>query len=379
MALAVEKSSYSPQGHEVTSPPSDDDQGETIRIVTEAVEQSESGSRRPPVPPAPAREPAVSSACFQLRRHRPRARHGVRRRSTIGPTTYPNPGSEQINPNHREHTQVAAGLGNRSQIREELPLSTRVHELAKELGLKSQELLERIQKWGLDVKANALASLDPPMVDRIRELMDQPAAGTGATTAVRLRHRRPRRRRPRRRPRSAAARRAVSERPRAAEPGRSAPARLRQARPRSSRVRWRRHRRQRRPRRRAAAAAPQRLIPGSSPSGIGATPGVGRPRGARSSAGAPRPRRRSSASGRPPGSAWRLFRNPARRRPAFRPHAASRHGPAAGRPAACRHRAATRARGRSSLPRRSSPAVGTVRLSTARNETTTCRRREPAR
>ena len=31
-------------------------------------------------------------------------------------------------------------------------MSTRVHELAKELGLKSPELLERIQKWGLDVK-----------------------------------------------------------------------------------------------------------------------------------------------------------------------------------------------------------------------------------
>ncbi len=93
-------------------------------------------------------------------------------------------GTEQINPNISEYPPVAAGLGNRSQIREELPLSTRVHELAKELGLKSQELLERIQKWGLDVKANALASLDPEMVDRIRELMDQPAAGTGATTAV---------------------------------------------------------------------------------------------------------------------------------------------------------------------------------------------------
>ena len=45
VALAVEKSNYSPQGHEVTSPPSDDDQGETIRIVTEAVEQSEPGAR----------------------------------------------------------------------------------------------------------------------------------------------------------------------------------------------------------------------------------------------------------------------------------------------------------------------------------------------
>ena len=31
----------------------------------------------------------------------------------------------------------------RNLIREELPLSTRVHELAKELGLKSAELLER--------------------------------------------------------------------------------------------------------------------------------------------------------------------------------------------------------------------------------------------
>jgi hypothetical protein len=45
-----------------------------------------------------------------------------------------------------------------------LPLSTRVHELAKELGLKSQELLDRIQKWGLDVKVSALASLDPSTV-----------------------------------------------------------------------------------------------------------------------------------------------------------------------------------------------------------------------
>ena len=87
-----------------------------------------------------------------------------------------------INPNHREYTRVAAGLGNRGQIREELPLSTRVHELAKELGLKSQELLERIHKWGLDVKANPLASLDPPLVDRIRELMEQPAGGNEATS-----------------------------------------------------------------------------------------------------------------------------------------------------------------------------------------------------
>jgi transcription termination/antitermination protein NusA len=40
VALAVETSSYSPQGHEVTSPPSENDQGDGIRIVTEAVEQT---------------------------------------------------------------------------------------------------------------------------------------------------------------------------------------------------------------------------------------------------------------------------------------------------------------------------------------------------
>ena len=39
VALAFETSNYSPQGHEVTSPPSENDQGEGIRIVTEAVEQ----------------------------------------------------------------------------------------------------------------------------------------------------------------------------------------------------------------------------------------------------------------------------------------------------------------------------------------------------
>ena len=37
LALAAETSGHSPHGHEVTSPPSDADQGETIRIVTEAV------------------------------------------------------------------------------------------------------------------------------------------------------------------------------------------------------------------------------------------------------------------------------------------------------------------------------------------------------
>ena len=51
VALAVETSSYSPQGHEVTSPPSENDQGEGIRIVTEAVEQ-----------PAPKRASGASAS-----------------------------------------------------------------------------------------------------------------------------------------------------------------------------------------------------------------------------------------------------------------------------------------------------------------------------
>jgi N utilization substance protein A len=45
VALAVETSSYSPQGHEVTSPPSENDQGDGIRIVTEAVEQQAAPKR----------------------------------------------------------------------------------------------------------------------------------------------------------------------------------------------------------------------------------------------------------------------------------------------------------------------------------------------
>jgi N utilization substance protein A len=49
LALAVESSAYSPQGHEVTFPPSENDQGETIRIVTEAVEPGRQD--KPSVPP----------------------------------------------------------------------------------------------------------------------------------------------------------------------------------------------------------------------------------------------------------------------------------------------------------------------------------------
>ena len=56
----------------------------------------------------------------------------------------------------------------------------RVHELAKELGMKSQELLDRIQKEGLDVKLSALASLDPGMVERIRALIEPVVPGREA-------------------------------------------------------------------------------------------------------------------------------------------------------------------------------------------------------
>ncbi len=56
LALAVESSGISPQGHEVTSPPRNDDQSETLRIVTQAVELGEAG--QPDGPPSSAVEPA---------------------------------------------------------------------------------------------------------------------------------------------------------------------------------------------------------------------------------------------------------------------------------------------------------------------------------
>ena len=81
--------------------------------------------------------------------------------------------------NHRACIRVATDPEDRNSILEELPLSTRVHELAKELGLKSAELLERIQNWGLDVKASNFASLDSATVDRIKDLSGQAASGSG--------------------------------------------------------------------------------------------------------------------------------------------------------------------------------------------------------
>ena len=72
LALAVETSGLSPHGHEVTSPPSDDDQGETVRIVTEAVENGG---------PAPAR----SSSRPSHRRRGRRARRPTARRHPSRP------------------------------------------------------------------------------------------------------------------------------------------------------------------------------------------------------------------------------------------------------------------------------------------------------
>ena len=82
VALAVETSGYSPQGHEVTSPPSEDDQGETIRIVTEAVEQSGPArpAARPPAMPQPSAPHHPAGAA-----HGTHARADVRMTPRIAP------------------------------------------------------------------------------------------------------------------------------------------------------------------------------------------------------------------------------------------------------------------------------------------------------
>jgi N utilization substance protein A len=58
MALASETSNILHQGHEVTSPPGEEDQGENARIATEAVE--EGGEPRFPPQPAPSSRPDES-------------------------------------------------------------------------------------------------------------------------------------------------------------------------------------------------------------------------------------------------------------------------------------------------------------------------------
>jgi translation initiation factor IF-2 len=63
-------------------------------------------------------------------------------------------------------------------------LSTRVHELAKELGVKSQELLDRIQTWGFEVKSSIFAGLDSPTVEQIRAKFHDESAGKPAESPV---------------------------------------------------------------------------------------------------------------------------------------------------------------------------------------------------
>jgi N utilization substance protein A len=58
MAIAVESSGHIGEGHEVTSPPSNDDQDETLRIVTEAVE---SGGGEEPAQPTEVSEEEPSA------------------------------------------------------------------------------------------------------------------------------------------------------------------------------------------------------------------------------------------------------------------------------------------------------------------------------
>jgi len=74
LALAVETSGLSPQGHEVTSQPHDDDQGAAIRIVTDAVElggpSGPSGPATAPVgePAGPARPVQPASPATSQKR-----------------------------------------------------------------------------------------------------------------------------------------------------------------------------------------------------------------------------------------------------------------------------------------------------------------------
>ena len=84
LALAVETSGLSPQGHEVTSQPHDDDQGAAIRIVTNAVELGgplgPSGPATAPVgePAGPARpvQPALPSTSEKRGSHEQQPQDG---------------------------------------------------------------------------------------------------------------------------------------------------------------------------------------------------------------------------------------------------------------------------------------------------------------
>ncbi len=68
-------------------------------------------------------------------------------------------------------------------------MSTRVHELAKKLGLKSQELIDAIQEAGLDVRPSPLAGLDSDMVEKIERLYtSRPSSAAAPSPTLRPSH-----------------------------------------------------------------------------------------------------------------------------------------------------------------------------------------------
>ncbi|MFM7131280.1 MAG: translation initiation factor IF-2 N-terminal domain-containing protein, partial [bacterium] len=55
-------------------------------------------------------------------------------------------------------------------------MSTRVHELAKDLNIKSQVILDFLKTEGLLIKASVLASLEPDQIEKIRHHFGNQAA-----------------------------------------------------------------------------------------------------------------------------------------------------------------------------------------------------------
>ena len=354
VALAVEKSGYSPHGHEVTSPPSDDDQGETIRIVTEAVEQSEPGARGRRA----AGSGCVSRPCVRVfpPRHRPRARHGVRRRSTIGPTTDPNP-DDQSEPSRRHPGRGRPGKP------ESNPGGVAFVDARSRAGQRTGPEESGAARAHSEVgpgRQGQRLGQSRPGDGGSDQGVDGSAGGRQRRRRVRLRRIGPRRRRPSvgaaRAQRRAAETASPAPRPAGPDPATSAssgsPASRRPApgpaRPSPPPAR--------RTGGRGSAATDPRLVSVR----VGPTPGVDAPAAAAplDRPGGPRPAPRRLR--RRPCLARRLFRNAARRRPPFGPHAASRHRPAAGRAHVSRSRPATRAQSRSASSRLFRARFGTA-------------------
>ena len=149
VALAVETSGQSPHGHEVTSPPSDDDQGETIRIVTEAVEHGEPARPSLPGEPAgrigrpPRRPPAAirrsprsnrqnrrpHDECRRPRRRSCRRQSGPTPRSGYAPTSRPasavNLATGSAGPRHRPVRLTGRRDDGRGTLRDHMPAGER--------------------------------------------------------------------------------------------------------------------------------------------------------------------------------------------------------------------------------------------------------------